>query len=192
MAESGETLVRETDDFIKTSKKTVEGMNEILEGVNQINVSVDHVNEMSQENNRNFDALKIETNKFRDSTGNEKQKILIVDDDNIILVMVESALKEEYSVSVAASGKEALGIFYQGLVPQLILLDIVMPEMDGWDTYNRIKAISKLHDTPIAFFASLDDPKNIQRAREMGAVDYIKKPIKKTELLDRVGKILKN
>jgi len=190
MAESGETLVQETDGFIKTSKETVEGMNEILKGINQINVSVGHVNEMSLENNRNFESLKQETQKFNDTVGNEKQKILMVDDDSIHLEMVDTVLSNEYDVSCAKSGKEALGLFYQGLVPQLVLLDLVMPGIDGWDTYNRIKAISGLHDTPIAFFTASNDPKDIQRAREMGAIDYIKKPYDRDDLIRRVGKIL--
>jgi methyl-accepting chemotaxis protein/CheY-like chemotaxis protein len=189
MAESGKVLVKETDEFIKTSKETVEGMNEILEGVNQIDVSVKHVNDMSMENNRNFDSLKLETGKFRDSTGNEKNKIIVVDDENSSLIIVKAALQGEYDVSVAQSGKEALGLFYQGLVPQLILLDINMPEMGGWDTFERIKAIGGLHDTPIAFFTTSEDPKDKQKALELGAVDFIKKPVNKTELLNRVGKI---
>jgi len=64
MESSGETLVRETDEFIKTSKETVDGMNEILKGINQINASIGHVNDMSMENNRNFESLKFETGKF--------------------------------------------------------------------------------------------------------------------------------
>jgi methyl-accepting chemotaxis protein/CheY-like chemotaxis protein len=190
MAESGETLVRDTDGFIKTSKETVDGMNEILIGINQINVSVSHVNEMSLENNRNFESLKAETQKFIDTFGNEKQKILMVDDDSIHLEMVEAVLSTEYEVTSVKSGKEALGLFYQGLVPQLILLDLIMPEMDGWDTYGRIKAISGLHDTPIAFFTASTDPKDMRHAHEMGAVDYIKKPYDKDDLLRRVGKII--
>jgi CheY-like chemotaxis protein len=166
-------------------------MNEILEGINQITDSINHVNDMSLENNRNFEALKQETEKFRDSTGDEKQKLLVVDDDATHLAMVNAALSGEYDVVTAKSGKEALGLFYQGLVPRLILLDIVMPDMDGWDTYERIRAMSGLHDTPMAFVSSSDDPKDIQKAREMGAVDFIGKPIKKSDLLGRVGKILK-
>jgi len=189
MAESGETLVQETDEFIKISKQTVEGMNEILKGINQINVSVNHVNEMSMENSRNFESLKLETQKFNNTVGNEKQKILIVDDDAIHLEMVESVLRNEYEISTAQSGKEALGLFYQGLVPKLILLDLIMPGMDGWDTYSRIKAISGLHDIPIAFFTSSSDPKDIKHAHEMGAVDYIKKPFNTDDLKKRVGKI---
>jgi len=190
MAESGEILVKDTDGFIRTSKETVEGMNEILKGIHQINISVSHVNDMSQENNRNFESLKSETQKFNDTFGDEKQKILMVDDDAIHLEMVESVLQDEYDISTATSGKEALGLFYQGLVPQLILLDLIMPGMDGWDTYSRIKAIGALHDTPIAFFTASTDPKNIQHAREMGAVDYIKKPYNADDLKNRIRKIL--
>jgi methyl-accepting chemotaxis protein len=191
MEESGKALVKETDEFIKTSKETVEGMNEIVKGINQINVSVSHVNEMSQENNQNFESLKQETQKFRDTIGNEKQKILVVDDDGIHLEMVQAVLQNNYDITTAKSGKEALGLFYQGLVPHLILLDLIMPGMGGWDTYARIRALSNLHDTPIAFFTASNDPQDIQRAQEMGAVDYIKKPYDKDDLINRVGKILK-
>ena len=191
MAKSGETLVKETDDFIKTSQEATEGMNEILAGINQIKVSVNHVDEMSHENNSNFESLKQETEKFNVAAGDEKQKVLIVDDDSIHLEMVKAVLSNEYDVKTAKSGKEALGLFYQGLVPQLILLDLLMPDMDGWDTYGRIKAMGGLYDTPIAFFTTSNDPKDIQHAREMGAVDYIKKPYDKDDLLRRVGKILK-
>jgi len=190
MAKSGETLVKETDEFIKTSQEAVEGMNEILTGVNQIKVSVNHVNEMGLENNRNFESLKHEADKFNDTVGDEKLKILIVDDDDIHLEMVNTVLSPDYDVSIAKSGKEALGLFYQGLVPQLILLDLIMPDMDGWDTYKRIKAISGLYDTPIAFFTTSNDPKDIQHAHEIGAVDYIKKPYDKDDLLSRIVKIL--
>jgi CheY-like chemotaxis protein len=191
MAESGKTLVKDTDGFIKTSKETVDGMNEILKGIHQINVSVSHVNEMSQENNKNFESLKTETQKFNDTVGNEKKKILIVDDNNIHLMMAEAIIQTEYDVVTAESGKEALGLFYQGLVPQLIILDLMMPGMDGWHAYKRIKAISNLHDTPIAFLTASDDPKDIQHAHEIGAVDYIKKPYDKDDLLNRIGKIVK-
>jgi len=188
---SGETLVKETNEFINTSKETVEGMNGILKGINQINVSINHVNDMSIENNRNFESLKQETEKFNVQSGVEKKKILIVDDDVIHLDMVESVLQNDYEVHKASSGKEAMGMFYQGLVPELILLDLIMPGMDGWDTYNRIKALSGLHDTPIAFFTSSSDSKDIQHAHKIGAVDYIKKPYDNEDLRKRIVKIIK-
>jgi methyl-accepting chemotaxis protein len=190
MEESGETLVEETNGFIKTSRETAEGMNDILRGINLINVSVNHVNEMSLENNKNFESLKQETEKFKDSAGNEKQRLLIVDDDEIHLQMVQAMLHDDYEVTTVKSGKEALGLFYQGLVPQLILLDLVMPDMDGWDTYSRMKAIGGLHNTFIAFFTASDDPKDLERALGMGAVEYNKKPVERNDLVDRIGKIL--
>ncbi|MDR2952607.1 MAG: methyl-accepting chemotaxis protein [Treponema sp.] len=190
MAESGKTLVKETDGFIKTSREAVEGMSEILNGVNQINLSVNHVNDMSMENNRNFELLKQETEKFNVAAGDEKQKVLIVDDDAIHLEMVEELLRGRYEVSTAKSGRDALGLFYQGLVPQLILLDLIMPDMDGWNTYSRIKSISGLHDIPMAFFTSSNDPKHIRHAREMGALDYIKKPYDKDDLIRRIERML--
>ena len=138
-----------------------------------------------------LESLKQETEKFNNNIGNEKQKLLVVDDDSIHLEMVSMVLSNEYDVSTAESGKEALALFYQGLVPQLVLLDLMMPGMDGWDTYTRIHAISNLHDTPIAFFTASSDPKDIQHAKEMGAVDYIKKPYQTDDLLRRIGKIVK-
>jgi CheY-like chemotaxis protein len=146
---------------------------------------------MSLENNKNFDSLKLETEKFNVNAGDEKPKILIVDDDAIDLEMVETVLSNDYEVVTTRSGKDALGLFYQGLIPQLILLDLIMPDMDGWKTYARIKAIGGLHDIPIAFFTASDDPEDIKHAHEMGAVDYIKKPYDKDDLLSRVEKIIK-
>ncbi|MCL1959951.1 MAG: methyl-accepting chemotaxis protein [Spirochaetes bacterium] len=191
MDKSGETLVEETNEFIETRRETVESMNEILSGVNQINASVRHVNDIGLENHKNFESLKHETEKFIVTAGDEKQKILVVDDDSIHLEMVEAVLQDEYKVTTAKSGNKALSLFYQGLIPQLILLDLIMPEMDGWDTYTRIKTISNLHDTPIAFFSASTDPKDIKHAQRLGAVDFIKKPYEKDDLLSRVGKIIK-
>jgi CheY-like chemotaxis protein len=190
MAVSGETLVKETSGLIETSKETVEGMNEILQGINQISSAMGLVNEMSQENNKNFEALKTETNRFVDSLGNEKKKILVVDDEAPILVMVQGVLGEEYEVITATSGKDALSLFYQGLLPNLILLDLMMPGMDGWDAFTRIRGLSGLHNTPIAMFTSSTDPKDIRQAQEIGAVDYIKKPCDHDELLRKVARLV--
>jgi CheY-like chemotaxis protein len=66
-----------------------------------------------------------------------------------------------------------------------------MPEMDGWNMYSRIKAIGGLYDTPIAFFTTSTDPKDIEHAREIGAVDYIKKPYDSDDLLQRITRILR-
>jgi CheY-like chemotaxis protein len=121
---------------------------------------------------------------------NEKKKILIVDDDEIHRLTARSMLKSEYEVLAVKSGKEALDHLVHGGVPDLLFLDIVMPDMDGWETFNRIKALSYLKDVPIAFLTSLTKTTEEKRALEMGADDYIMKPYDKNVLLDKIEKIL--
>jgi len=192
MMESGNNLNKSTGDFIEISNETMAGMNEIVNGAMiEIQTAVTHVDEMSHENNRNFDELKSESMRFKINMGDEKKKIVVIDDDAPILVMAKGILGNDYDVATVNSGKDALHLFYQGYAPDLMLLDLGMPDMDGWDTFNRIRDLTKLNKVPIAIFTSSEDPKDRAKAKEMGAVDFIKKPINKGELLDRVGKLVK-
>jgi len=119
------------------------------------------------------------------------KKILVVDDNEFHLTVAEAILKKKYEVIPVKSGKEALDLFLHKVIPDLILLDIVMPNLDGWETFNRIKAISLLRDVPIAFLTSLTESAEVEHAQEIGAIDYITKPYKVDDFLDRVEKILK-
>jgi PleD family two-component response regulator len=113
----------------------VDGMNDIITGtMSQIKSAVDNVNEMSKENNANFDDLKNETEKFKVSTGSENNSVLVVDDDEIYLEIMQETLGKDFEVTTVTSGDKALKLFYQGYVPNIITLDLVMPEMDGWNT----------------------------------------------------------
>jgi methyl-accepting chemotaxis protein len=191
MSKSGSDLTREADKFIKVSNEALTGMTEIVTGaLKEIKTAVGHVNEVSVENNRNFEELKSETSRFKVSTGDEKPVILAVDDDGIHLEMTRAFLEQDYDVTTVKSCEEALKLLYQGLAPGFILLDLVMPGTDGWQTFERIRGISNLHKVPIAIFTVSDDPKDKARAKEMGAVDYIKKPTTKEELLKRIGNFL--
>jgi CheY-like chemotaxis protein len=191
MREAGTQLIKQTNQFIEISKSSVSGMNEIVNGaMKEIKSAVVLVDEMSGENNRNFEELKTESQRFKVDSGNEKKKIIVVDDDEPILTMAKGMLENDYEVLTVKSGKDALSLFFRGLVPDLALLDLNMPDVDGWDTYKRIRDINQLHNVPVAIFTSSDDPADKERAQKMGAVDYIRKPIKKAELLERVGKIL--
>jgi len=124
-----------------------------------------------------------------DNSGNKK--ILLVDDNEVQLSISEVQLNKEYEVTTAKSGKEALDYLFHGYVPDLIMLDILMPDMDGWETFGRLRAISKLHEVPILFMSSINDKNEIDRAFDMGAVDFIIKPCNSTELLERVKKAVK-
>jgi methyl-accepting chemotaxis protein len=191
MSKSGNDLIKETDDFIKVSNEAISGMTEIVNGaLGEIKTAVTHVTEMSTENNRNFDELKTETVKFKVSTGDEKKKVLIVDDDEIHLELTSHFLERDYEVITAKSCEEALKLLYQGIDPVLIFLDLVMPGTDGWQTYERVRGLSNLHNVPIAIFTVSDAPDDRNRAKAMGAIDYIKKPCTQDELLRRIKAIL--
>jgi len=187
MSKSGDDLDKETDEFIKISNEALKGMNEVINGaLKEIEIAVNHVTEMSVENNKNFEGLKLETEKFKVTTGDEKKIVLVIDDDATHLGVTKNYLEEEYNVTTAASCEEALKFLYQGLDPSFVLLDLMMPGVSGWDTYERIRDLSNLHKVPIAIFTSSEDPEDRDHAKAMGAVDYIKKPCKKSELLERV------
>jgi len=191
MSQSGNDLVKETDEFMKLSNEAMNGMNQIVHGAMQeIKTAVTHVTEMSAENNKNFDDLKNETSKFRTTTGEEKKIVLAIDDDEIHLELTKNFLMNDYDITTVKSCEEALKLLYQGLAPSVILLDLVMPGTDGWQTFERIRGISKLHKVPIAIVTVSDDPADMKRATDMGAVDYIKKPTSQAELLARIKKIL--
>jgi CheY-like chemotaxis protein len=192
VSSSGNELIEGTSEFMDISNEVISGMNEIVSGaMNQIKLAVGHVDEMSAENSRNFTDLKTETEKFKVTTGNELKKILVIDDDTTHLTATSGMLKGEYEVTTTLSGKDALALFYQGYVPSLILLDLLMPGMDGWYMYERVKAIGNLHHVPIAFFTASDDPKDRLQAQKMGAADFILKPVKKADLLAAIKKLIK-
>jgi len=121
---------------------------------------------------------------------NEKKKVLVIDDNDTSLVIAEKILACEYDIFTAKSGVEALKSLATGHVPDIILLDVVMPDMDGWDTFNKIRGISLLHNVPIALVTSLIDETDIEHARNIGAADFITKPYSKNEIMERVKNIL--
>jgi putative two-component system response regulator len=118
------------------------------------------------------------------------KKVFMVDDDEIHLLLVEEILKNRYEVITAKSGKDALEHLRKGVVPDLILLDILMPQMDGWKTFIKLRAINSLHDVPIVFLTSVIEAAEVKHALEMGAADYITKPYETDDFLSRIEKLL--
>jgi len=120
-----------------------------------------------------------------------KNKLLLIDDDEIQLSIAEYMLMNDYEITTAKSGKEALELLCKGFTPSLILLDVLMPDMDGWETYSRIKSMNLPQDIPILFLTALDDAKEASYAQKIGAADYITKPFSKKELQKRVNAVIK-
>lgn len=115
------------------------------------------------------------------------KKILAVDDsDKGLTVLVKILSGNGYEVVTANNGSKALEVLKKEKV-SLIILDIMMPEMDGFETISRLKQNPMLAEIPVIFLTSQAEYEDIDRAFEMGAVDYILKPVRKKELLARVN-----
>jgi len=121
----------------------------------------------------------------------KKKKILVVDDSEIDLTLVEMMLQDKYTILPTKSGQEALDYLLHYNLVDLILLDLIMPDMDGWETFSRIKDLGFISNVPIAFLTSAHGVAEQLHAREIGAADYIFKPYTRKELLKRIKIILK-
>lgn len=114
-------------------------------------------------------------------------RILIVEDAPANIQTLTATLKQKgCQISVATNGKQALDVLAK-VRPDLILLDVVMPEMDGFETCRRIKESPEWHDIPIIFLTAKTETADIVRGFELGAVDYVGKPFHAHELLARVN-----
>lgn len=116
---------------------------------------------------------------------NIKATILVVDDTPSNITLLSSLLKESYKVKVAKDGERAISIV-EDSPPDLILLDIMMPGIDGYETCRRIKAEPKYSDIPIIFLTAKKDEEDESKGLELGAVDYIVKPINPLVLFSRI------
>ena len=113
-------------------------------------------------------------------------RILVVDDTPANIHALSQVLKDAgYQVSVATNGVQALSVL-ERLRPDLILLDVMMPQMDGYEACARIKASTAWRQIPLIFLTAKSETADIVRGFEMGAVDYVAKPFNAHELLARV------
>src|SRR4030095_13581450 len=114
-------------------------------------------------------------------------RILVVDDTPANIQALSGTLKERgYQISVATNGKQALDVLAR-VQPDLILLDVMMPEMDGFETCRRIKASEHWRHIPAIFLTAKTETADIVQGFELGAVDYVAKPFNAHELLARVS-----
>ncbi|MEE9551599.1 MAG: response regulator [Gammaproteobacteria bacterium] len=107
----------------------------------------------------------------------ERRKILIVDDERFNINVLADLLKPNYKIMVAINGKQALKAAQSDSPPDLILLDIMMPEIDGYEVCRQLKADEKTHEIPVIFVTAMGQESDETKGLEIGAVDYITKPI---------------
>lgn len=117
--------------------------------------------------------------------------ILVIDDSNTNVVLLEAILGGiGYSIETAMSVKEAHQVMSKQM-PDLILLDLLMPKVNGYDFLKEIKADENTKDIPVLVISAVTEPENVKKTMGMGAVDYIKKPVDIQSLVDKVNSILK-
>jgi len=114
------------------------------------------------------------------------QTVLIVDDEPANISLLNEVLKTDYRIMVAKDGKRALLVAQSNPPPDLILLDIVMPELDGYEVLKRLKADEDTKNIPIIFVTSKNKDEDETKGLEMGAVDYIHKPFNPAVVKARV------
>lgn len=112
--------------------------------------------------------------------------ILIVDDTSLNLALLSELLQPLYQVRAASSGKRALQVADSNPQPDLILLDVMMPEMDGYEVIKHLQANERTAHIPVIFVTALESTVDEERGLALGAVDYISKPIKPAIVLARV------
>ena len=108
-----------------------------------------------------------------DSAGGNS--VLIVDDENMNMFALTHMLKNEYTVYAAKNGQSAVRIAKKQM-PDVILLDILMPEMDGYEVLSLLKSVEETRKIPVIFITGLISPEDEKKGLEMGAADYISKP----------------
>ncbi|MCP4700595.1 MAG: response regulator [Gammaproteobacteria bacterium] len=106
----------------------------------------------------------------------QKNKILIVDDERHNIDILGSILKDDYEILAARSGEQALKLMQSGRYPDLILLDIMMPGIDGYEVCRRLNSDEKTGNIPVIFVTAMDAAEDETKGLELGAVDYITKP----------------
>ena len=122
----------------------------------------------------------------------EKQRILAIDDNADIRELIAFILRREnYEVSTASNGMAGLEMI-KGAKPDLIILDVVMPEFSGYDVLNAVRSdkSSKIRDIPVLMITSKSSTDDIDQALELGATAYIVKPFRPAKLVTKVKSIL--
>lgn len=113
--------------------------------------------------------------------------VLVVDDDPALLEQAEAILSPQYGVSLASSGEQALHFLEKGNRPDLILLDILMPGMDGYETLAAIRNLEGCGQIPVVYVTSLTGPEAEVKGLTSGAADFLTKPFVPQVLLTRVA-----
>jgi len=119
------------------------------------------------------------------------KKVFVVDDNTSNLLVADEFLSEQYDAYTLSSASFMFGLL-NNVLPDLILLDLLMPDTSGFEALKQLKADVRYADIPVVIITSKNDAATEALCLEMGAVDFIRKPFSKSVLLDRIGSLLDN
>ena len=120
-----------------------------------------------------------------------KGQILIIDDQPIMLKLLEQILKEKYQVVSLENGREALEWMYSGNIPDLVVADLNMPEIDGFEYIKRIRESGFFSDVPLIVLSGEESSVERIKCLKLGANDYLIKPFNPEELSLRIDNLIK-
>lgn len=126
-----------------------------------------------------------------DGGAHSRKRILVVDDDPDIRRLLQAALRSLAQVETAQNGSEALARFNHPPVPDLVLCDIMMPQLSGLDFVRRLRMIPGVRDIPVMFVTAKDTPQNVILGLQLGARHFVSKPFQIDELIKKVQKLLR-
>ena len=117
-----------------------------------------------------------------------QRTVLIIEDEKLIIVSTQMVLEAAgFRVESATNGEDGI-TQARALTPDLILLDVMMPGIDGWETLTRLKHDSGTSGVPVVIFTAREHSRGHQKSAEMGAADYFRKPFEPDELIELVAK----
>ena len=119
-------------------------------------------------------------------------RVLIVEDDPDIVALVKRWLERDgHLVEHAADGAAALDALKRAPLPHLVLLDVMLPKMDGFEVLQRLRAEPRTKDLPVVMVTSFTRDRDAARGRELGANDYVVKPLMEVDFLKRIEHLIK-
>ena len=120
------------------------------------------------------------------------KRVLIVEDDADLVALARRWLEREgYQVDHAATGSAAIEALSQQELPDIVLLDVMLPKIDGFEVLRSIRADARTRALPVVMVTSFTRDRDVARGRELGATDYIVKPVMELDFLERVSRALR-
>ena len=122
----------------------------------------------------------------------KKKQILLVEDDKFLREIAGTKLEEEgFSIKSAQNGDEAFAILANGLIPDVVILDLILPGMSGFEVLEKLKSDNKYAELPVLILSNLGQEEDIERAKKLGATDYmVKAHFSFAEIIKKVHEVV--